>query len=99
TRSKRDWSSDVCSSDLSNQKNDIQRQVHKERRASGIDDSDSFHTVKRNCHPWIEIFQKKRICIGRQIELGLAQKTGAEIRRMKRSEEHTSELQSRFDLV
>src|SRR5437868_5957983 len=52
TRSKRDWSSDVCSSDLG--------------------DGSSAHLTKRTRGPWW--------C-------------------WARSEEHTSELQSRFDLV
>src|SRR5437868_11271820 len=66
TRSKRDWSSDVCSSDL----DDLAR-AHTRRAAAGGRD----HLVHDGGDP-----------VG----------SGS---RFRRSEEHTSELQSRFDLV
>src|SRR5437868_8440424 len=74
TRSKRDWSSDVCSSDL------FERD--RGRRASGVNGRRRRirHRVQSRIHAR---------CFRRVIKL----------QKKWRSEEHTSELQSRFDLV
>src|SRR5699024_12176642 len=90
TRSKRDWSSDVCSSDLT--------------------DEDIADVVSN----WTNIPVTKLVESERNKILALPEKlhqrvigqdeavqsvSDAIIRARSRSEEHTSELQSRFDLV
>src|SRR5437868_9422215 len=75
TRSKRDWSSDVCSSDL------LRRCSH--HRAGGHIPTVIGTTSRKSWPP----------CPAE------ATTSGKLWRIRRRSEEHTSELQSRFDLV
>src|SRR5207249_9086745 len=85
TRSKRDWSSDVCSSDLA------QRPFitfNRSTRQTNID-LGSLHL----CQPFIvNLLHGARSVF--QVDIKPARGLGD-----FRSEEHTSELQSRFDLV
>src|SRR5437868_8709196 len=79
TRSKRDWSSDVCSSDLPR---DIESRRSRGHQLDGATSQSHWHRPKRILPDPIE----------RRIE---TRKNHVPFR----SEEHTSELQSRFDLV
>src|SRR5699024_11598368 len=95
TRSKRDWSSDVCSSDL--YRNGLVARAVSE--ASGI--------------PWLfevrGLMEQTWIASHRSAEGRATAERSEKVRRIiatesglareARSEEHTSELQSRFDLV
>src|SRR5207249_5674931 len=81
TRSKRDWSSDVCSSDLGGE---------NRRRRSG-----------RSAGAGAPVARGSQGSVSHVLAV-LEQRDGA-LRKVSyevvRSEEHTSELQSRFDLV
>src|SRR5699024_11344896 len=90
TRSKRDWSSDVCSSDLSEMeegatKEDVEEVVNKVLDERGLDNKISEETKER----LVEFADKYRN----------SSAIDSEEVKEQRSEEHTSELQSRFDLV
>src|SRR5690349_23437623 len=79
TRSLRDWSSDVCSSDLEVAQALLFLPVLQRRQVRlPVEQVVDLHQVERGQAPQLE----------RQVHLGDA-----------RSEEHTSELQSRRDLV
>src|SRR5437868_7734945 len=93
TRSKRDWSSDVCSSDLTR---------------SGPEPKESAGTPRLAKEKWSE--RKKLPASGRESgvklrpwSLATSIRSSCRVRpaspEVERSEEHTSELQSRFDLV
>src|SRR2546421_5640808 len=84
TRSDRDWSSDVCSSDLK-QRDD----AHPHRDA---------HVVPKQIdHPHGTYCGKRN---GQSYNRGLRDRPSIEVQEQEnRSEEHTSELQSRSDLV
>src|SRR5690349_22912936 len=83
--SLRDWSSDVCSSDL--------RDVHVAGRRPDVRTGERREILSR--------FRQR--VIGRswaRLRLGVRRYARCRLRRRKhRSEEHTSELQSRRDLV
>src|SRR5699024_11330568 len=79
TRSKRDWSSDVCSSDLA--LGEIASKLAPSRPISKPC-GESGYSVSSTSRP-----------------AALSRSTKALQVRTGRSEEHTSELQSRFDLV
>src|SRR2546429_4813949 len=81
TRCSRDWSSDVCSSDLINPGVEIHRNLGKARGATG---------TARKVHGR----GKRDAAVGRFTE-----EHGKISRAVVRSEEHTSELQSRLHLV
>src|SRR5207249_9253895 len=90
TRSKRDWSSDVCSSDLSEVRGMFRIET----------DSHARDTVLR-LSGWMQSRHIPELKgeiegSGRKIILDLGKVTLVD---RERSEEHTSELQSRFDLV
>src|SRR5207249_6700718 len=95
TRSKRDWSSDVCSSDLK----------HNQARTGGAFLSlITKGGVDRVHDRFVEIsIGIDNDCVlaahlaDDALKFALARSGFA--RRLPRSEEHTSELQSRFDLV
>src|SRR5207249_7384205 len=99
TRSKRDWSSDVCSSDLPTieQGQVLLRLIRF--RAMGMPVTafkglvmSMFATLARK-EPWVRVDEDHvRLDVD-----GMLAKEGLTAR--VRSEEHTSELQSRFDLV
>src|SRR5437868_7806296 len=84
TRSKRDWSSDVCSSDLNHR-------IKKYRAAVGELALPGLRLCRRNA-AWIQRLHVEPggHCRGLSFQRSLLH---------GRSEEHTSELQSRFDLV
>src|SRR5699024_11316243 len=95
TRSNRDWSSDVCSSDLSAGLEAAQR-VRDHRAENGL----------RMSLEAVEAYHRRARSNGVQDSTPV--QTTARARQMRktmasgrtsRSEEHTSELQSRFDLV
>src|SRR5699024_11897022 len=91
TRSKRDWSSDVCSSDLQSTAYHRRACVHCFRCNAEYSRSNRSQQSKDRlvaCH---------RI----QTRSGVLQQPGVRTIpvSLPRSEEHTSELQSRFDLV
>src|SRR5207249_6170541 len=89
TRSKRDWSSDVCSSDLGLKKKRVRggtlldcglRPVRKVVLPAQLEGELKLARV---------VGSRRLACAAGGTRQGIA----------KRSEEHTSELQSRFDLV
>src|SRR5207249_5055478 len=91
TRSKRDWSSDVCSSDLKPTQHSVQ-----ELRRIGVQPD---VIVARSKVP-LKQEPRKKIALFCNVEES-AVFTSQDIASIygSRSEEHTSELQSRFDLV
>src|SRR5207249_6252980 len=98
TRSKRDWSSDVCSSDLG----DLQpyKYVPLYTWRSGNSTGIARWPQKKVYHKITGLYsaQKKATC-PRSGNPASPCQTPAPPRSVGRSEEHTSELQSRFDLV
>src|SRR5207249_6396875 len=99
TRSKRDWSSDVCSSDLG-------VTVVSDGRAilAGLDRAGDEPLMLARALPAVPVLVgASRFLSGRLAE----EQLGATVHLLDdgfqhvelRSEEHTSELQSRFDLV
>src|SRR5690349_23626573 len=82
TRSLRDWSSDVCSSDLD----------HGFRVNRGIAVLDGVEEVIAQCEEW----ERRRGELDFEIDGAVVKVDDLEL---QRSEEHTSELQSRRDLV
>src|SRR5699024_12224395 len=91
TRSKRDWSSDVCSSDLN-----FQTPVFQDLQAATADGLFTSGGIVRNTG----------LVFGSMIALLFAnnfkfhyEMNTTDLAYYARSEEHTSELQSRFDLV
>src|SRR5207249_9039932 len=88
TRSKRDWSSDVCSSDLGGR---------LAARAACRHHLPRGHVARAD-------FEPQRYTLGLPLEIlgaGLEAVPGIELHTDagSRSEEHTSELQSRFEIV
>src|SRR5207249_8738755 len=98
TRSKRDWSSDVCSSDLivrekvpfwevlEDSPNIFLWQIHQDWRSPRVQQRRESCWFSRDCKGSTRVDaegQEQDSCVGGR----------------SRSEEHTSELQSRFDLV
>src|SRR5207249_5212816 len=89
TRSKRDWSSDVCSSDL------VGRALPLHGKSQEFE-SPQVHTVRfrrdssRVPGKTALLRRAGLFCLGSQGDMEDY---------VERSEEHTSELQSRFDLV
>src|SRR5699024_11896915 len=90
TRSKRDWSSDVCSSDLGAAS--IAIATHSSRPYGPASRPSPVVTPLRS----VEL----RVFGAAALELEEVRVAGQHRRAVEdRSEEHTSELQSRFDLV
>src|SRR2546421_4254453 len=84
TRSDRDWSSDVCSSDLSRGVAGVHAHVGAERRVGGL------LVRPADGHGGIIVGACGRVIAQERVRVS---------RLHQRSEEHTSELQSRSDLV
>src|SRR5207249_2938704 len=110
TRSKRDWSSDVCSSDLG-ETYDVVFDVVGKSSFSACVKSLKGGGVYLLGNPglsqqvrglWTSITTSKKVVGGmvsyRKEDLVFLKEL-AEAGKIRRSEEHTSELQSRFDLV
>src|SRR5256884_5062562 len=97
TRCSRDWSSDVCSSDLTDPYN---------RLVTGLD-PDNFRVYEDNVEQEIVTFSAEDVPISIGVVFdfsgSMSNKVGkareAALQFFKRSEEHTSELQSRLHLV
>src|SRR5699024_12089438 len=94
TRSKRDWSSDVCSSDLwSPAPRAVNREEHQcSSSPLFICHGPPVHAVGRVARSLLREAHKSADPAFRGGRLSAPRKT-------HRSEEHTSELQSRFDIV
>src|SRR5207249_5930441 len=88
TSSKRDWSSDVCSSDLFHAPRQVL--VSPNNLAEARNNYQPMETVLRNIRDLLDkdSHVESETARARFISIGSV-----------RSEEHTSELQSRFDLV
>src|SRR5699024_11941302 len=101
TRSKRDWSSDVCSSDLElleqNKNNLISSYISRlDSQTSALlrAQSAALTGINVTVEEWLDNLQSVTkddvMKVAKMVELQAT---------YMRSEEHTSELQSRFDLV
>src|SRR5699024_11579464 len=109
TRSKRDWSSDVCSSDLAGRADPTSVLPPDRWREPALEDA----PLSPEEHPMstIDIADRTEVLIARHqealsagthpadLDLLASAVAGNACRSRSRSEEHTSELQSRFDLV
>src|SRR5206468_5883196 len=89
TRSDRDWSSDVCSSDLREPSSKNRARRSSGSRGSGVRSAGAAWTVVKGTS-WGPKRWPRR---------GPGSDGGEDQRDVVRSEEHTSELQSRSDLV
>src|SRR5699024_11306139 len=99
TRSKRDWSSDVCSSDLRPHRLAVTaatESVKPQKRIAlrPIRTTSDRHTVLRGARHMPRFLTKAPDFSLTRLSLPASFPTG-----IPRSEEHTSELQSRFDLL
>src|SRR5699024_11810193 len=94
TRSKRDWSSDVCSSDLAKACFlPPEPTVPGQRSAGAVTGADTLQDcLEQGINAATEAVREAGFEAGDKPELKAADAPA-------RSEEHTSELQSRFDLV
>src|SRR5207249_9245723 len=98
TRSKRDWSSDVCSSDLKLLKSDIQIYEYRPAllHAKTMVVDGLWSTVGSTN------LDRRSFALNEELNVAIYDvDTAQRLERVfeERSEEHTSELQSRFDLV
>src|SRR5699024_12080874 len=105
TRSKRDWSSDVCSSDLQEPKMLPARLPNillngTTGIAVGMATDIPPHNLREVAQAAIALIDQPKTTLDQLLDIvqGPDYPTEAEII-TSRSEEHTSELQSRFDLV
>src|SRR5699024_11231823 len=103
TRSKRDWSSDVCSSDLVASPNSLHYDYVKRALENGkhVICEKPFTSTLRELEELIALSKKKGLFLFEAIttiHLPHFKVVRENLGRI-RSEEHTSELQSRFDLV
>src|SRR5699024_11269388 len=94
TRSKRDWSSDVCSSDLKVTEVSI-------GPASEwiLTDEDYSRAAKGLASLLEESMKKMKQSEAKELTKDFIEGDLEKLEARQRSEEHTSELQSRFDLV
>src|SRR5699024_11408233 len=100
TRSKRDWSSDVCSSDLINQDGltlifggEISAEYRVDPVTVNIPLDKLYLHINEDIEHYINLSETQKTDMTAAI-----QEEKERILREKRSEEHTSELQSRFDI-
>src|SRR5699024_12193960 len=98
TISKRDWSSDVCSSDLSDR-----QETHGKQSGLALDVYDNHTGVTRDVKT---LSGGEKFNAALSLALGMSDviqsfqgSIAIDTMFIDRSEEHTSELQSRFDLV
>src|SRR5699024_11601972 len=93
TRSKRDWSSDVCSSDLARLFPVGISQIITDNGKEFLGNFDKTLQEAAIKHLWTYPYTPKMNAICERFNRTLREQF------IERSEEHTSELQSRFDLV